>query len=235
MRHKYLLSLVLFLLWLTLVVCFYMFLSATDRTFERFFFEIYNFIQSIGWWGWLIFVLIYCIRPLFFIIASPFDLLSGLIFWFWGGILVSFFANIASIAFSYFVWYTTAGKYVTIPKKFLRLKKMEGKIRQDTFFHILMLRLIAFPFDLLSYLSWVFKIPFQKFWIASSIGSFPFTLISVLAGSAFHGKWVHSFEELTQNIDYTKLLLSLFLFGVFLLGVQILKAYLKRRKEHLAI
>ena len=80
MRQKYLLSLVLVLLWLTLVVCFYMFLSATGRTFETFFFEIYNFIQKSGVWGVAFFVILYCIRPLFFIIATPFDLLSGLIF-----------------------------------------------------------------------------------------------------------------------------------------------------------
>ena len=231
MRQKHLLSLVLVLLWLTLVVCFYMFLSATGRTFETFFFEIYNFIQKSGGWWVAFFVILYCIRPLFFIIATPFDVLSGLIFWFWGAIGVSLLANISSIAFSYFVGYSTAGKYVAIPKRFLRLKKMEGKIRENTFFHILMLRLVAFPFDLLSYLSGVFKIPFRKFWIASLLGSYPFTFIALTAGSAFHGKDVHSFAELTQNIDYTKLFFSLLLLGIFLLGVQILKAYLKKRKE----
>lgn len=235
MRHKHLLSLVLVLLWLTLVVCFYMFLSATDRTFETFFFEIYNFIQKSGWWGIWIFVILYCIRPLFFIIASPFDLLSGLIFGFWGWIVASFFSNISSIAFSYFVGYTTAGKYVSIPKKFLRLKKMEGKIRENTIFHILMLRLVAFPFDLLSYLCGVFHIPFRKFWIASLLGSYPFTFISLTAGSAFHGKDVHSFTELTQNMNFPLLIIAWFLLVIFLLWVQILKAYLKKRKEHLAI
>ena len=184
-------------------------------------------------WGILIFVVLYCIRPLFFIIATPFDLLSGLIFWFWGWLLASFLANISSIAFSYFVGYATAGKYVKIPKKFLRLKKMEGKIRENTFTHILTLRLVAFPFDLLSYLSGVFRIPFKNFWIASLLGSYPFTFIALTAGSAFHGKDVHSFAELTQNIDYTKLFFSLLLFGIFLLGVQILKAYLKKKKEAL--
>lgn len=110
---------------------------------------------------------------------------------------------------------------------------MEGKIRENTFTHILTLRLVAFPFDLLSYLSGVFRIPFKKFWIASLLGSYPFTIISLTAGSAFHGKDVHSFEELTKNINYTILGVSIAMFLSFLVGVQFLKYYIKKRKEHI--
>lgn len=96
-----------------------------------------------------------------------------------------------------------------------------------------MLRIIAFPFDLLSYLSGVFRLPFKKFWIASLLGSFPFTFISLTAGSAFYGKDVHSFEELSENIDYVLLVMALTLLFLFLFGVQILKYFLKKRKEQI--
>ena len=233
MKHKYILPLSLLLLWLTLIICFYLFVNTSIYSFEEMIFWIYNFIQQ-SWTIWVIFFLIiYIIRPLFFIIASPFDMLSWAIFWLWGGIGISFLATACSVAFSYGVGYFTGWKMITIPKKFLRIQKIESKIREKTFFHIFMLRIIAFPFDLLSYLSWVFKIPFRSFWIASIIWTLPFTLVSVTAGSAFYWDNLKSFSQLRESIEYEKLLFALLLLIFVVLGTQIMKRYFRYREEHI--
>ena len=233
MQKKYILPFSILFLWITLFLCFYISIRMSSLSFEEIFFWIIQYIQNNKLLGIAIFIAMYILRPLFFIIAAPFDILSGAIFWFWLGSGVSLIATLGSICFSYFIGYSTGWKLLEIPKKFLRIKKIEAQIHKRPFFHIIMLRFLLFPFDLLNYLSGVFKISFRPFLLASFLGTCISTIITVGAGSAFHEEELNSFSQIQENIEYKNLVYASIFLVLFLIISQGLKRYFRYKTKHI--
>ncbi len=195
---------------------FYYYLSHTWQTLESVIFEVYKYIRENMYIWILIFIIIYTIRPLVFIPATPFNLFAGVVFWFFLGTVICTLANYFSAAFSYGVWHITGAKAFENLSGFKRINKIRKKLTRDTFFSVVLMRLFFFPFDLTNYLSGVFKIPFKPYLMATFAG-IPGTAIFVLAGAAFYSEQLTSFSWLADNINYTYLYVAVIFFIVMLL------------------
>ena len=218
------LSFFLFFLWATLVVGFFLVLGFLWLTLEEFTFQIYSYIRVHIFLGAFLFVILYVLRPLVFIPATPFNLLAWVLFGFFWGSIISTIANYFSVIFSYYVGYFTGGKIFENQSWFRRIKKFQKKLQKDTFFSVSLTRLLFFPFDLTNYLCGVFKIPIIPY-ILATVACIPGTIIFVLAWAAFYGEEITSFSELFQNINYQYLYISIFFFCMSL----ILTWYLQRK------
>lgn len=227
MTQNKIFALGLFGLWFTLLVCFYIIISYYNISIEEGFFTLYHLLRSDGFYGPMLFILLYTLRPLFFIIASPFSILCGFVYGFPSAFFVFFTAEILSILFSYSVGYFTWGKLLVIPEKFSKIKKIEKKLLSDTFFTLFRLRLLAFPYDLLNYISWVLRLPFKKYFFGTLFGIFPFNIWTLSIGIAFYGENIQSFSDIEWNIDIGFLLLS---WALFLLSL-IFSRYLTKKKK----
>lgn len=176
--------------------------------------------------GVLFFIVLYLIRPLFFIPASPFVVFSGVLFGFFWGIIICTIANMLSTIFSYYVWYATGWKIIESQQGFHRIKKLQSRLEKDTFSSVAMMRLLSFPFDLTNYVCGILKIPLVPY-VLATVAGVPSTSTFVLAGSAFYGQKILSFADLTNNINYTYLYSAVVFFVLMIIFSKILKRYTK--------
>lgn len=211
MRYKNILPFILLLLWIILLVCFYIIVQKFDITIEEWFFIAYSFLKSEWFYGMLFFILLYVIRPLLFIIASPFVVLCGFIYGLPLAFAIFFIAEVCSISFSYFFWKLTWWRIINIGDNFTRIKHMEDNLKNSTFLYMLRLRLIWFPFDLLNYISWILRIPFKPYFFGTMLWVLPYNIAFLTTGAAFYGENIRSFSDIQSEISPAYLFIALFL------------------------
>jgi len=178
--------------------------------------------ENILLWAF-VFIIIFTIRPLIFIPASPLDLFAWAVFWLFWGTIICLLANGTSSLFSYAVWRWTGGSFIWKVKEWWRIQRIQSKLNSDTFFTVSVMRLLFFPYDLTNYICWVLKIPVLPYFLATMLAWIPAVFIFVLAGAAFYGQEINSLSEVTQNINYSYLYLASGLFLFSIIASKILK------------
>ena len=220
---KYQLPIIVFSLWMCVIIVFYLYLRAQWLSLEDFIFGQYNYMRDHMLIGALLFIVIFTIRPLVFIPASPLDLFAWAVFGLWWGTLICLIANGASCLFSYGVGRGTWWHFFENISPGKRIEKIQSKILSDTFFTVCMMRLLFFPFDLTNYICWVFKISITPYFWATMIAGIPGVFIFVLAGAAFYGQEISSLSQVSQNINYNYLYLASGLFVISIISSKVLE------------
>lgn len=199
-------------------------------SFEDLIFGLKFYIQNHIFLGIVFFMLLYVIRPLFFIPASPFDVFAGMVFGPIYGFLVCSTSLFFSAMFSYWVGYLTGG-IVLEKKEIKRFSKLKERMKRDTFSTTIMMRLIMLPYDLSNYICWVLRAPFIRYVAGTSLWVMPATAVFVWAGAAFYGKDINNFQTLLQNVNYTYLMLS----SVFFIIIVIVSKLIKKKFRDISI
>ncbi len=143
---------------------------------------MFDFI-ALTFWGPLLYILLYAIRPVTFFPATALTILSGIFFGFlWGTVLTVIAATLAA-AVAYVVgrWFATS----------LRLEDSAignsvTALRENTFSAVLIMRLIFIPFDLLSYAAGILQTKFVPFITATFIGIMLGTATFVSIGASLN-------------------------------------------------
>ena len=136
---------------------------------------IKELILSLGWWGPLLYVLFYTIRPLLLFPALILTLAGGLAFGpFWGTVYVLLGGMGGAILC--FILSRTLGRRAV--RRYLGekwyFKAVENKIAQQGFKGMLFLRLVPiFPYDPVSCLAGVTSVRFSHYVWATLIGMLP--------------------------------------------------------------
>ena len=183
----------------------------------------YNYMwENMIIWA-LLFIVIFTIRPLLFIPASPLDLFAGAVFWLFWGVFICLIANGTSCLFSYWVWRTTGWHFFENMSEWGRIKKIQAKLHWDTFFTVCMIRLLFFPFDLTNYICGTLKIPTVPYFWATMLAGIPGVFIFVLAGAAFYGQEINSLSEVAQNVNYNYLYIASTLFLISIIISKVMK------------
>lgn len=171
------------------------------------------FIQDLGFWGPLIYILIYIIRPLIFFPATLLTAISGALFGSVGGIVFTIVGENLSANFTYLL-----GRYFlqdlsrqTMSRNRL-IHLLDCKFRDHGFISVLIMRLIYMPFDLIGFMAGACNVKQVQFAAGTFLGVMPGLVSFVLLGSA-----------ITDPINL--LLAAFFLF----LGIGISR-YLKKRE-----
>lgn len=176
----------LFILWISIVLIVVYFYLNSNLSFKDYLFHIQNFIQSYGYWGPLILILLSVIRPLIFFPATILTIASGALFGNFLGFIYIMIGENLSANLSYIV-----GKYFGghLPEKFSSknkmFSKMDCKFRENGFFTVFTMRLIYFPFDFVGYLSGMCKIKQKEFALGTFIGIIPGVATFIFLGSSF--------------------------------------------------
>jgi len=218
------------LLWLTLLVYGFWYFFSQDLSLETLIFWLKNYIELHMLLGIWFFMCIYIIRPLFFIPASPFDVFAWMVFWPLYGFLICSVTLFFSAMFSYQVWYLTGG-IVLEKKQNKKLNRLKSKLRKDTFWTTIMMRLIMLPYDLSNYICGVLQAPFLRYVLWTSIWVMPATAVFVGAGSAFYGQDITSFDTLLENVNYGYLIFS----SGFFLTIIVVSRILKKRYKDISL
>jgi len=160
-----------FLVLLLLVLLFVHFVGISHLTPE----SIRNVVLSFGWWGPVVYIVMYSIRPLLLFPAIILTLAGGLAFGPWWG---TFYVVVggamgASLCFviARLLGNKKMQKYIG---KYAQLQLFENQLEVNGFRTMLIMRLVPiFPYDPVSYLAGLTKIRFQDYVLATIIGMIP--------------------------------------------------------------
>ncbi|AJD90127.1 hypothetical protein JMA_08100 [Jeotgalibacillus malaysiensis] len=164
--------LVLFLYWFNRT---YLDVSPTD---------IQQWIQSLAWWGPVLFIVIYAFRPIILFPASVLSIAGGLAF----GAVFGFIYVMIGAVLSAIVAYLIARRFNhTFIKKIQdpRVQLVTSKMEEKGFLYVLLLRLAPLlNFDLVSYSAGLANVKLKAFTLATIIGILPGTFGYIFLGSS---------------------------------------------------
>lgn len=146
--------------------------------------DIQQWIQSIGWWGPMLFMTIYAFRPLILFPASILSIAGGLAF----GAIFGFIYVMIGAVLSAIVAYLIARRFNhTFIKKIQdpRVQLVTAKMEEKGFLYVLLLRLAPLlNFDLVSYSAGLANVKLKAFTLATIIGIIPGTFGYIFLGSS---------------------------------------------------
>jgi uncharacterized membrane protein YdjX (TVP38/TMEM64 family) len=174
------------------------------------------------WYGPLLYILVYLLRPLIVFPASLLTILGGSIFGLGWGFVVVLIAGTLSAALPYVVgrWFSRGGESQT--KTHPRIQSFLDLLRRTPFQAVLIMRLIYLPYDAVSLLVGSLRIGFLPFIAATALGNTAGTLSFVGIGASIEGDLASGDLSLNPTI----LLFS----GLILILSIVLSRMLKRRE-----
>ncbi|STO07195.1 TVP38/TMEM64 family protein [Exiguobacterium aurantiacum] len=146
--------------------------------------DVRDVVLSFGWWGPLVFILIYAVGPLIFLPTSVLSLGAGLAFGVWPGVLYIIVGATAAAVTGY-VMARLFGRSVLNVDRYPWSEKLFTQMEQRGFLYVFVLRLIPLvSFDLLSYAAGISKVRFRSFLLATVLGMIPGTLAYSFLGAS---------------------------------------------------
>lgn len=216
-------KLVALLFWLSLIVGYWVYTQQLDLTIGESIRQMAGWLTG-SWYGPVLYIVIYALRPLLFFPATLVSILSGFLFGPVWGVVYTVLGSNSSAMLAYNVgWYFGQG-VLDAEKSSGLIQKYAQRLRENSFEAVLIMRLIFLPYDLVHYLAGFLKIDWKAFLLATIIGTIPGTISIVLIGASFG-----TIDELlTGEINLNPVALGV---SVLLIVVSIaISRFLKRRE-----
>ena len=176
-------------------------------------------VITSSFWGPLIFIGLYVLRPLVLFPASVLTILAGTVFGpVWGSVLAVLASNL-STAVTYVVG-DFFGSEAVVRRGRSLLGEWLDKALERPFETTLIMRLMYFPYDLVAYMAGAVKLRYVPFAVATALGSIPGTIAFVGFGAS-----LESVEDGTPSFDWRVFGASL---ALTVLGIVVSRA-LRRR------
>lgn len=164
--------------WLILVLSAVLILNSTPVTTQTIALAVLITLTQ-HWWGPLLFLSAYIIRPLVWLPISVFSVISGAVFGVWPGILLTMLGTIISGIVAYFV-----GRYFASALPDFPISKRMTAHRKYPFEFIASLHFSFLPFDVINYAAGLARIPFLPFLFGVIIGMIPGTFTLTMLGAS---------------------------------------------------
>jgi len=218
-------KLVAVVIWLLLAAAYFIYASANNLGLLDAFIQLVNVMQN-SFYGPLIYIGIYMLRPLTFFSALILTVAGGFLFGPIWGILYTAIGSNLSATVAYLI-----GQY--LGKGLLEIDESDTdsiitryatRMRESSFETVFIMRLIFLPYDLVNYLAGFLRIDLKAFILATVLGSIPGTIAFVLFGASIEGE----FDGTLPEFDYRVLIASVVIF-IISLGIS---RYMKRREQN---
>ena len=171
------------LFWATVVGGYYLYANQNDFTLTDSLHAVVGFLTH-GFYGPLLYVLLYTLRPLLFFPSTLLTLLGGFLFGPLGIIYTMLGGNLSAL-FAYGVGRYFGQGVLDEEENSSIIQNYTQRLRQNSFETVLVMRLLFLPYDLVNYAAGFLKISWKPFLAATAIGSLPGTISVVLFGSSF--------------------------------------------------
>lgn len=165
---------------------------------------IKTWIESLGPWAPVVYIVIYALRPLVFFPASVLTLTGGVLFGAWFGTLYTLIGATLSAVVGY-VMAERLSKLWNSSAAIDRLQKAKRQMEENGFIYVVWFRLVPFlNFDVVSYVAGLARVKWLPFILATVIGMFPGTVAyNFLGGSLIAGDWRVIVAALTVVVLFT--------------------------------
>ncbi|MGB7337485.1 MAG: VTT domain-containing protein [Phototrophicaceae bacterium] len=176
--------------WTVLILGTRQYMQANDIGFGELVRQLSDILTGT-WYGPLLYIGIYLLRPLIFFPATLLTLLAGNIFGLWFGFLYALIAGTASSLVPYAIgrWFSSEeeAKKEAIDGEESRITKFLGLLRKNPFQAVLTMRLLFLPYDAVSLVVGGLRIAVLPFIFATAIANLGGTFAFVAAGSSIEG------------------------------------------------
>lgn len=174
--------------------------------------------------GWLIYVVISTLRPFIFFPMTIISAIAGILFGFWWGFAAVVVGENIAVNLLYFL-----GKYFGadfVEKKDGFLKKWKKALRENSFETILIIRFSHIGFVSSSFLAGALKIKWKEYFLASFIGSLPWSAVFVSIGASVGN--IESFDPSKMTLDTNQLIIT----GAMAIVSFAVARFIKKRKKN---
>jgi uncharacterized membrane protein YdjX (TVP38/TMEM64 family) len=168
--------------------------------------DIRDLVISFGWWAPVVFIALLTFRPLVLFPTSIFSIAAGLAFGPYNGFVYIFIGAIGGASVAYVISSFLGMKFWRKPSP--KMSSVREKMSENSFFYILILRLLPFlNFDLVSYLAGAGKVRYLPYIVATAVGIIPGTIGFVFFGSGLSGEdRMHLYVAVAMFIIFSLLL-----------------------------
>lgn len=139
------------------------------------------------WYGPILYIIFYLIRPLILFPASLLTILGGSIFGLFPGALIVLVAGTLSSVVPYGVGWSLSDSETKTTEDAGQLRRFINLLKDNPFQAVLTMRLLYLPYDAVSILAGTLRINFAIFMLATAIGNIGGTLAYVGLGSSIQG------------------------------------------------
>ena len=173
--------------------------------------QLVDFLSGSAW-GPLIFIGIYAVRPLVLFSAGLLTIAAGVLFGPVWGIIYTIIGANAGASLAYLIGRLLGSDVIEDDEddEAKGIRKYIGRLRENPFETVFIMRLIFLPYDLVNYLAGFLKINYLAFIAATILGSLPGTISFVLFGAS------SGLSEGTPSFDWRILAASV---GIFVLSL----------------
>lgn len=177
-----------------------------------------------AWWAAAVYLILYALRPLVLFPAILITIAAGILFGSWWGLTLAVVGSNLSAMVAYGIGRSlTSGNSSDTPPEAGGLRgfaaKWSARMRERSFFTVMLTRLLFVPYDLVNYAAGALRIAWVPFLAATAIGSLPGTVAFVLAGAS-----IERVDEGLQGFDLRVFLASVALFIVSWVVAKVLQA-----------
>ncbi|MCI0553740.1 MAG: VTT domain-containing protein [Anaerolineae bacterium] len=195
--------------WIFLLAGYWWYTSANSLTPSQTMEILIDFISESPY-GFLIYTLIYMIRPVFLFPATLVTMAATYLYGPVRGIAYALIASNLSTMVAFLIGRFFGGSFLRNMEKNALVSKYADRLRHESFQTTLVLRFLFLPYDLVSYFSGFLNIDLRWFMLATVLGSIPGTISFGMLGASIEG----DFASQSVSFDPLSLVISARMFAV---------------------
>jgi uncharacterized membrane protein YdjX (TVP38/TMEM64 family) len=182
------LKLLALLFWVILVLVVRQVMQTQNITFAELTNQLGDTLTGT-WYGPLLYIVAYLLRPLVLFPASLMTALAGNVYGLGWGFVIGLIAGTLSAGIPYAVgrWFSRDDNPLDNDESASRLRRFTDLMKENPFQAVLTMRLLYLPYDAVSVLAGNLRIPFWKFALATAVGNLGGTFAFVGIGASIEG------------------------------------------------
>ena len=144
-----------------------------------------HYVEGLGWWGIVLYVLVFGLSLLLALPAMPLSIGAGIIFQFWWGLAISLLGLALGATLGFLTSRYLARDFVADKLKYSpKFKAIDTAVGNEGWKIVALLRMCPLPFGLSNYIFGITSIPFWHYLLATVIGVLPGCALFVYLGNA---------------------------------------------------
>jgi uncharacterized membrane protein YdjX (TVP38/TMEM64 family) len=205
--------------WVLLIVCYQWYAKSNGLSSLEVAQRMLGFLKD-GFWGPLIYIVLYAVRPLILFPSTILTLAGGFVFGPILGVIYTIIASNISSTIAFFVGhYFGEGLFKDDGSDSL-IQRYARRMRENSFETVMIMRFIFLPYDAVSYLAGFLRIKYFPFILATALGSIPGTMAFIGFGAS-----IETFDGVLPKLNPVTLGFSV---AVFIVSIALSRIFKKR-------
>lgn len=181
--------------------------------------QLLDFMTN-GFWGPIIYIVLYAIRPLILFPSTVLTLAGGFVYGPVLGVVYTILASNISSTIAYFVGHFFGEGMLKDDGSDGLIQRYARRMRENSFETVMIMRFIFLPYDAVSYLAGFLRIKFWPFILATALGSIPGTMAFIGFGAS-----IERFDGALPKLNPVTLGFS---FVIFIVSIILSRTFKKR-------